>query len=184
MWRGASAPPAFRRAECQATLSCEQTCAGGWPKTTVRTSMVDLYRLPADTPAFQQLSAVKDPIARAEGLEQAIAADLGDERLFPYIQVHEFEALLLAEPERLGCLPGRGEAVRRLVAAVGEYDSPEHIDGGEETHPCARIVQCVPGYSKVVDGPQLAALTGLERLRNSCRHFGAWLTRLEDLGAE
>jgi hypothetical protein len=36
-------------------------------------------------------------------------------------------------------------------------------------------------YAKTTDGPAIAAQIGLGRLRESCPHFGAWISRLESL---
>ena len=47
-----------------------------------------------------------------------------------------------------------------------------------------RIEAALPiyGRSKVLLGPSVAARIGLARLREGCRHFDAWLGRLERLG--
>jgi hypothetical protein len=53
--------------------------------------------LPADFPAYDQALSAIDPYMRVEVLESAMAADISDSRFIPYIQLHEFEALVLAE---------------------------------------------------------------------------------------
>lgn len=76
--------------------------------TDVRfTTMFDLFRLPSDFPGHD-LATQPTPSARANALQQAMFEDLGDSRLIPYIQVHEFEALILAsQPSCASCTRSR-----------------------------------------------------------------------------
>ena len=61
--------------------------------------------------------------------------------------------------------------------------TPEHINDGATTHPSARLgrVLTQPGYDKRLDGPTVASLIGLGRIRAECRHFAQWLGRMEAL---
>lgn len=151
------------------------------------TTMLDLYGLPGDFPGQLKARKAHDPYRKVEILEEAMARDIDDPRFIPYIQLHEFETLLLADPEQFGrfFLENR-QPVRELAAMVREYDSPEYINGGETTAPSKRIAQYLPAYSRLksVAGPFIAGSIGLEAMRRKCPHFNAWLERLEGIAAE
>ncbi|MBK5223137.1 MAG: DUF4276 family protein [Acidimicrobiia bacterium] len=97
------------------------------------TTMWDLYGLPVDVPG---VSTAHDPDARrrAEAIEEAIAADLGDTRLRPYIQLHEFEALVLADPTGLARRAESPVLVGRVKAVVQQAGGPELVNDGPRTH--------------------------------------------------
>jgi hypothetical protein len=60
------------------------------------TTMFDLYALPDDFPEFTQNSAL-EPVKRVQKLEQAFAKEVALQNFIPYIQLHEFEALLFVD---------------------------------------------------------------------------------------
>ncbi len=151
------------------------------------TTMFDLYRLPEDFPGNAGDLAHGDPYAHVEALETALANDIGDWRFVPYLQLHEFEALLLANPQTLITqFPEYEQAVGSLVAVVQQHLSPELVDGGSDTAPSKRIIANVPEYAgrKASAGPILAERIGLRTLREKCPHFGEWLSKLERLADE
>ena len=119
--------------------------------------------------------------------KRAFAAEIGDDRRFvPYLQLHEFEALLFVDVDRLLIeFPSSGAAVAKLRESVWDFSSPELIDDGSETAPSKRIISAIPDYKgrKVSAGPRIAGEIGLARIREKCRHFGTWLSRLEGLSA-
>ncbi len=148
------------------------------------TTMFDLYALPTDFPGYEATKGLVDPLARVEALELAFADDVGDPRFVPYIQLHEFEALLFADVTVLGeRFEGHGDALARLEAVVTSFSSPEHIDDGPNTAPSKRIISEIPDYegAKVSAGPVLASKIGLPTLRSKCPHFDDWIGRLENL---
>lgn len=148
------------------------------------TTMIDLYALPGDFPGQQEAARGGDPYRRVELLENALAASIGDPGFVPYIQLHEFETLLLVDLAKFGELNADyGEEVASLQREL-EGVNPELVDGGSTTAPSKRIEAALPiyGRSKVLLGPSVAARIGLARLRECCRHFDAWLGRLERLG--
>jgi len=149
------------------------------------TTMFDLYALPNDFPGYADAVRERDPYRRVGMLEAALSADIGDRRFIPYIQLHEFEALLLAEPHSLDlAFPERLEAIRALSETVELFASPELIDDGSETAPSKRIIRHIPEYEgmKTFAGPLVAGKIGIETLRSKCAHFGEWLGMLEQLG--
>lgn len=144
--------------------------------------MVDLYSLPQDFPGYADAMAQSDCYRQVELLEAALAAELGDPRFIPYLQVHEFEALVLSVPSQFAdWFEDRQAALTRLAAECEAHGSPERIDHGQHSHPKARIKAHFDDYDEAIHGPLLAHAIGLPTLRQRCPHFGQWLTRLEQL---
>ena len=147
--------------------------------------MVDLYALPHDVPGHAEAMTLADPHAQAATLEAALADAVKDKRFIPYVQVHEFEALLLAAPAKFAELFERRERqIAMLVAECGPFASPELINHGQHTHPKVRIKKYLEDYDENVDGPLLAQAVGLNLIRQKCPHFDQWLTKLENLDRE
>jgi hypothetical protein len=149
------------------------------------TTMFDLYRLPDEFPGLREHAAVRDTARRVELLEAALAADIQDERLIPYLQRHEFEALVLASLDALADVLDPGErpglaSLRVIVASV----PPEDVDDGPETAPSKRIVAAIPSYRKTLHGSLAVEATGLAKLRAACPRFDGWVGTLERLSGE
>lgn len=139
------------------------------------TTMIDLYRMPPEFPGFEESKRIGDPLLRAGFLEGRFASDIGDPRFVPYIQVHEFEALLFSDPAAFNvAFPDATTEVEDLKKVAESALSPEHIDDGPFSSPAARIVRCLPGFAKAVHGPLIAAHIGLSKLRRKCKHFNDW----------
>ena len=148
------------------------------------TTMFDLYGLPDDFPNMAKRPPVHDPHRNAQLIEDGIAADIGDPRFIPYIQVHEFEALLFCAPAITDAAlrsPPTVSRLKELQAISGAFPSPEHIDDGADTAPSKRIVQLYTGYRKQVFGPLITKRIGLTALRGQCPHFHDWVSKLEAL---
>ena len=144
------------------------------------TTMIDLYRLPIDFPKATSLSA--DPLQRVAHLEDAFSVDIGDSRFVPYIQLHEFESLLLTRPDRFTeFFPDRQKAAQALLDECAKYPTPEHVDDTPDTHPSRRILVHFSDYDKVAAAPIIANAIGLDAIRASCRHFDHWVKQLEAL---
>ncbi|MCS7020913.1 MAG: DUF4276 family protein [Gemmatales bacterium] len=143
------------------------------------TTMLDYYGLPADFPGKKTLSA-QTPYDRVAHLELAFAQDIDNPRFRPYLMLHEFEALLFVQPavipEALGVSPA-GVTFNNIT----QFNSPEEIDDGQQTHPAARIKQVLPSYRKALDGPRIVERIGLGQIRARCPHFHEWLSYLERL---
>lgn len=147
------------------------------------TTMFDLYCLPTDFPGYA-VAVQSDPFQRVEALEDALAKDISDDRFIPYIQLHEFEALILSDPGELDSqFDNRADGIARLGTMVSRFPSPEHINEGTNTAPSKRIIREVPEYegSKVSAGPIVVSRIGLPTLRSKCAHFSEWLDKLEGL---
>ena len=148
------------------------------------TTMFDLYGLPNDFPGYEEAARLQDPYQRVRVLEDSLSENVSDSRLIPYIQLHEFEALLLADPQKLDAQFNENRVgIQRLVRLANGFKSPELIDDGPDSAPSKRIAEEIPAYprSKVSAGPITAERIGLRTLRTKCQHFDAWLGALESL---
>lgn len=153
-------------------------------REAVFTTMLDLYALPRDFPGFAEAARSADPYARVRQIEQALGEDIGQQRLIPYIQLHEFEALLLSNPEKFDWhYIEHDRAIARLSELARRFDSPELIDDGETTAPSKRIIAEIPEYrhQKATAGPLIASRIGVQIMRERCPHFNDWVTILEAL---
>jgi hypothetical protein len=151
---------------------------------TYFTAMFDLYRLPETFPGYKEAKRTSDPLERAKILEEYFKKDISHpaDRFIPYIQVHEFEALIFADPSMLiKRFPGQEDGIHNLAEIKASFQSPEHIDDGEKTAPSKRILKEITGYDKVADGPITTSQIGLDKLREECAHFNSWISILESL---
>jgi hypothetical protein len=160
------------------------------------TTMFDFYGRPPDWPGRAEAGRLPWD-QRGDHVEQcilkAIAESVGgsfDRRqLIPYVQVHEFEALLFTDvnklAEELAPVSYRredqlGSEFRQILDTAGQAEA---INDNYETCPSRRITNIVPEYRKTWHGPIVAGRIGLDVLRAACPHFGQWLGRLESISA-
>ena len=146
--------------------------------------MFDLYALPKDFPKYDESRSFSDPCKKVAFLEAALMEDIASPRFIPYIQLHEYEALLLASPSTFSCFFEKHEReIANLEKMARMFQSPELIDDGSFTAPSKRITKEFPGYlkSKAMAGPIIAKNIGLEVIRSKCLHFNEWLRKLENL---
>lgn len=149
------------------------------------TMMVDLYGLPHDFPGYLEGISRPGGADQAVELERSLALAMADSRFIPYLQVHEFEALVLSDPRQIATIYNGAQAnLNDLCNDCAKYRCAEDINHGQHSHPKCRIQQCVLAYDENVAGPLLTEAIGLETLRKNCPHFGAWLSRLEKLDAD
>ncbi len=145
------------------------------------TSMLDFYALPEDFPGMDSVFSIRDPYQRVEHIEEEMQKDINSRCFIPYIQLHEFEALLLSNPEIFATyFVGRSEDIDRLTMLCNNYSSPEHIDHGKETSPSKQIIRYFPDYlgAKTAAAPVIAKNIGLQTMRSKCKHFSEWLDHL------
>ena len=156
-------------------------------------TMVDLYGLPDDFPGYAACATIVEPWRRVECLEEhftrSVEERLGDNvisrRFIPYIQLHEFEALLFSDPSKFRiAFPDQNAAVDRLQAIRTECGGPEDIDDGETSSPSKRILELLPEYVKPVSGLLVVKQIGISNLRRECPHFDRWIARLLQLVPE
>lgn len=146
------------------------------------TTLFDLYGLPDDFPELDEHTPDSDTRRRALKLEEAMAKVVEDWHFIPYVQRHEFEALVLACLDELTewLDPADRPGVATLRREIDGID-PEDVNDGSDTAPSKRLKNHIPGYSKTQHGPAAIELAGMAVIRNKCPRFDAWLTKLESL---
>jgi Domain of unknown function (DUF4276) len=146
----------------------------------VLTTLIDLYALPASFPGYRQ--AVEQNLGggeKARHIEQEWIEDIGHPNFMPYIQVHEFEALILTRPSVLtNFYPEHSAGIEHLRAECGLFHSPEDINETLATSPSHRILARVPTYRKI-DGFRHLQDIGIAELKAHCPRFKDWLERCE-----
>ena len=119
---------------------------------TLVSMFVDFFRIPTSVPSYRDClqgnMAIDDKIAC---LERSIAKDINNPNFIPYIQKHEFEALLFSSNCGFEALFDQ-RYYMETVEIVKEYQNPEDINAAPETSPSNRILNIIPNYEKVVDG--------------------------------
>lgn len=146
------------------------------------TTMFDFYKLPKDFPGQGDLP-MGTCYDRIEHLEKAFEADIGHSKFAPHIMLHEFEALLFSDPTEIAkAFPQQDNRHELQKIKTAHRNNPEEINDDEATAPSKRIKKLYPNYDKVFQGPAIIQQIGLEVVRQECRHFNQWLTKLESLG--
>jgi hypothetical protein len=139
------------------------------------TTLVDFYR-------FIDRGG-RNPDELEAAIRLALAKEIGDwaQRFFrPYVQVHEFEALLFSDPSAFEWVldDWNEKAYQRLLAIRQGFSTPEEINDHPETAPSKRIEQILRSYDKTEHGPRIAEVIGIEKMRQECPRFNRWI---EDL---
>lgn len=145
----------------------------------VLTTLIDYYAFPSDAPGMATRPP-GDSVGRAEHVECAMAAAIGDPRFLPHLTLHEMESWVFAAADQLGELYGTPELAQLLKTDSVAAGGPELVNDGVTTAPSKRLMRYRPGYMKTVDGPLAIAELGLAELRACCPHLDQWLT---DLGS-
>ncbi|MEN6351577.1 MAG: DUF4276 family protein [Syntrophomonas sp.] len=146
------------------------------------TTMFDLYAIYNNFPGYGSITQNLSPYERVRLLEEAFATDIHERRFIPYLQLHEFEALLFTDIRKMNVFYlDKEREIRELIDFAETYDSPELINDGQMTAPSKRIIKKIPEYEKVLVGPKVANAIGLEQIRLKCPHFDEWVCRLENL---
>lgn len=147
------------------------------------TTLVDLYGLASDFPAYTNTQGL-EPYKRVIAIEEAIKKDIGYNNFIPYIQLHEYEALLFSRPDIMEDWLSLYNKVpvgkfKSILQSCG--NNPELINEHPDTAPSKRIVSICPIYDKVDDGILILKEIGLDSIRTQCVHFNEWLSMLENL---
>jgi hypothetical protein len=153
------------------------------------TTMFDFYAMPNSWPGRE--IAVKAPFKDKkriveDAIKETICRKMGSSfdrrRFLPYIQMHEFEALLYTDPEAFDLeFPNRGYS-SEIRSIRDQFNTPEEIDDDPSTAPSKRIVSIIPNYKKSSHGINIALRIGVEAMKSACPLFAAWLNSLESLG--
>lgn len=141
------------------------------------TTFVDFFRMPTSMPNY--VACMQGPFdsARVECLEKAMEADINDRRFVPYIQLHEFEALLFSNNLGFEYLWG-SEVCVKTMEIISNFSNPEDINSSPETAPSKRLLAIKPDYDKVVEGTLIAIHVGINEIISKCPRFASWLNSI------
>jgi hypothetical protein len=154
---------------------------------TYLTLFVDYYGINKDWPGLEEAKKQTTPKRKAERINRATKArvnelyrDWDSERRFiPYVSMHEFEALLFSEPQKLAeQLNVSKSKIDRILSDCGE---PENIDDSPQTAPSKRLEDLSDRFKKTSTGITIAKAIGLTKIRERCPIFTNWLRFVEDL---
>jgi len=153
---------------------------------TYLTTFVDFYGI-KDWPGLEQARKQRTPSDKAQSMNDATRQKVlelfpeqrSDKRFIPYINVHEFEALLFSDPRQLATHLEVDQAkVDKIVSTCG---SPEEINDSPTTAPSKRLEALSDRFKKTSTGITIARSIGLAKMREKCPIFNAWLTAMEGL---
>lgn len=145
------------------------------------TTMIDLYKFPSGFPTFEEIK--NSPYIRVKKMEGELYKDFKDHRFIPYIQLHEYEAVLFSDPQKFSEIYENVDTGIKNLVEIASTQNPEEINDGEHTAPSKRIIKEIPRYEneKSSVGASVAEHIGLEEIRKKCPHFKEWLEKLEKL---
>lgn len=143
------------------------------------TTMIDLYRIPSDFPQKNTLVKTHRGVQKVAILEDGFKRDIDKDKFLPYLQLHEFEALLFSDVSMFSKLQNVGNKIRFFEEIVEEIKNPEDINDVPNTSPAERIKRILPHYIKDISGIIVAQHIGLEKMREKCPHFHEWIKNIE-----
>jgi hypothetical protein len=149
------------------------------------TTMFDYFRIEAGWPGKSSISNKISASKKAYAIEQATCEMIGKEfakynsdRFIPYVEMHEFEAILFSNSEVLAKKIGVKSSI--IEDILDECVEPEEINDGPKTAPSKRLMS-ICNYRKVAMGTDISRAIGIRNIREKCPHFDEWLLKLESL---
>lgn len=143
----------------------------------VVTTFVDFFRIPNNIPSYDQCTLITLNTDKVNKLEQCISEDINDRRFIPYIQLHEFEALLFSNNKGFEEYFTKEEA-EETDAIVNEFINPEEINTHPQSAPSKRILKIKKDYNKPIDGNLIALSIGIKSMLERCPRFASWINIL------
>ena len=143
----------------------------------VVSSFVDFFRIPNNMPGYDEAMRLGDDLQRVENLQQALGDSIADRRFIPYIQLHEFEALLFSNNNGFEYL-WEDDMSLKTKNIVDSFENPEDINSAPETAPSKRLLAINQKYDKVLEGNVIALEVGINEMLAKCPRFADWVSRL------
>lgn len=153
-------------------------------KSAIVTTMIDYYGRKSKTfPKQAEANNIKNNIRqKVDFLEQAmidaIDSSLRD-RFIPYLQLHEFEAMLFHNYQVFENNFGDDECKKNEIQKIlQQFPDPEMINDSPLTSPSHRLENIIIGYNKITYGNLLAEIIGLRNVYSKNQHFREWVDKL------
>ena len=151
-------------------------------KNILVSMFVDFFRIPTSFPNFELSISKSITDAKIEVLLDGISKDINDTRFIPYIQKHEFEALLFSSNEGFSNWFENEWVIDELKTIINHYPNPEEINTGSDTAPSKRIIKILEEkrqkYDKIAEGNLIAEEIGFEKIMEKCPRFKNWILNL------
>jgi len=152
----------------------------------VISTLIDFYALPSDFPGYEYAKkAITNKVDRVTFIENSIRDDLENEKrqefpnFVPYIQLHEFEALIFSSDVWVSSLFTKEELdVPKINNIFSAHPNPEDINDSPMTAPSKRLAVHIKGYEKVIDGIMILETIGIEIIMEKCPRFRGWVNTL------
>lgn len=145
-------------------------------KDFVVSMFVDFFRCP-EVPQKEKWSVKTNRLDQVVEMEKCIYEDINDTRFIPYIQLHEFEALLFASNDGFTAFLSK-EQVKKTQQIIESYDNPEDINTTPTGAPSKRLLAIKDDYDKVIEGNLIALEIGFLKIMEKCPRFKAWIEKL------
>ncbi len=142
----------------------------------VVTMFVDFFRIP-EVPYRDKWENKANHLEQVSAMEQCIADDINDRRFIPYIQLHEFEALLFADNKGFESIFSKEES-NKTQHIIDSFKNPEDINTTPSGAPSKRLLSIKENYDKVIEGNLIALEIGIESILEKCPRFRAWIEGL------
>lgn len=143
------------------------------------TTMIDYYALPSDFPGYDQRPN-GTCFQRIEFMEIQFSTDINQTKFLPYLQLHEFEALVFASEDKLStAFLNKNREIQQVSAVNKTFASPEVINENPNSAPSKRLKSIFPEYQKTFHSQLILSQARIDDLRAKCSHFNSWLTKLE-----
>jgi hypothetical protein len=153
---------------------------------TVVTTMFDFYALPDSWPGRREarttLTAQKAAVVETavkDDISHELGTSFDQSRFHPYIQMHEFEALLFSQPATICAVLRSPQSEKELQSIRASFSNPEEINDNSETAPSKRLLKLFADYQKRLHGSIAAKRIGVDAMRKECPHFARWVEILE-----
>lgn len=149
------------------------------------TTMIDLYSFPKQGNSVydREIDRLGDGKSKVIELQERLGNRINHRNFIPYVQLHEYETLILSQPESLSFFyPDKEREIKQLKDEISGIP-PEEINQTPEGAPSKRIEKYIPIYKKqkTTAGVITAELIGLDFLRGACPHFNDWVTKIESI---
>lgn len=146
-------------------------------KTDFVVSMfVDFFRIP-EVPHKERWEKKTTHIEQVKEMEGCIAEDINDPRFIPYIQLHEFEALLFSSNKGFDSYFSEDNA-KDTQHIIDTFNNPEDINTTPTGAPSKRLLAIKDDYDKVIEGNLIALEVGINDILAKCLRFRLWIEKL------
>lgn len=160
-----------------------------YKEAPVVSTFIDLFRFPVQSSEHAEEEMLKKHSenpnieARIKGLEDVLQGVVQKikpyDHFIPYIQKHEFEALLFSDASAFNEHAAIQKDIEKVLAAI---PNPEDINTTETGHPAKRLESIYAAhkkkYNKGADAVNLAEMAGIETILEKCPRFRAWIELL------